>query len=48
MTFFYKIGNQEGKTGPVWKIVTSRRGKALRKMYRKVNIMDILYTHACK
>jgi hypothetical protein len=48
MTFLNEIGKQEGKTGPVWKTVISRRGKELRKMYRKVNIMEILYTHECK
>jgi hypothetical protein len=48
MTFFYKIGNQEGKKGPLSKIVTSRKGNTLRRMYRRVNVMEILYTHACK
>jgi hypothetical protein len=48
MSFCYKIGDQKGKIGPVWKIVTMEAGKAIRKMYRRVTIMEILYTQACK
>jgi hypothetical protein len=29
--FFYKNGEQEGKTGPVWEIGNSVRGKDIRK-----------------
>jgi hypothetical protein len=37
-----KNGEQEGKTGPVWGIGTSGRGKDIRKGCRRVNMVEIL------
>jgi hypothetical protein len=45
--FFYKIREQEGKTG--WKGVgTSRRREVVGKGCRRVNMVQILGTRVCK
>jgi hypothetical protein len=48
--FFYKIGEQEGRTYSVWDegVGTRRRGEDMEKGCRKVNMMQILCTHVCK
>jgi hypothetical protein len=45
--FFYKNGEQEGKTGPVWGLV-SVAGKEVGKGCRRVNMVRIPCTHVCK
>jgi hypothetical protein len=45
MPFFLKNGRQEGKTGPVWGVVTNGRGEDIRKEYKRVNMVEILRTH---
>jgi hypothetical protein len=46
--FIYKTREQEGGTGPVWGVGTSRRGKKLGKEHGWVNMGQILCTHVCK
>jgi hypothetical protein len=48
LLFFYKIGEQEGGTGPARGVSTSGREEAVEKESRRVNIVQILGTHACK
>jgi hypothetical protein len=40
--FFYKIGEQEGRTGSSW------RGEGLPPRGRRKNIEQMVYTHVCK
>jgi hypothetical protein len=42
----FKNGEQEGKTGPVWGVGTSGRGKDIKKGYRRVILVEILCTYA--
>jgi hypothetical protein len=42
---FFKNGEQEGKTGPVWMGVISGRGEDMGKGCRRVNMVEILRTH---
>jgi hypothetical protein len=46
--FFYKIVEQEGRTGPVWQVGTGERGEEVGKDCRRVNMVQILCTHLCK
>jgi hypothetical protein len=46
--FFYKLGEQEGRTGLVWRAGTSERRENVGKGCRRVNTEQILYTHVCK
>jgi hypothetical protein len=46
--FFYKIGKQEGGTGPVWGVSTSGRGEKVGKRCRRVNMVKILSIYVCK
>jgi hypothetical protein len=46
--FFYKIREQESGTGPVYRVGTSGKGKDVEKGCRRVNIVQILFTHVCK
>jgi hypothetical protein len=39
--FFYKNREQEGKTGPVWKIYTSGMREDIRKRCRRMNMVEI-------
>jgi hypothetical protein len=48
MSFFYKIREQEGKTGSVWGVGTREREEDVGKGYRRVNMVQILCTHVCK
>jgi hypothetical protein len=42
---FYKSGEQEGRTGPLWGVGTSGRREDVGKGCRRVNMMQILCTH---
>jgi hypothetical protein len=42
--FFFKNGEQEGKTGPVWRLVYWE-GEDIRKECRRMNVVEILCTH---
>jgi hypothetical protein len=33
--FFYRIRDQEGRTGPIWRVGTSGRKEDVGKVYRK-------------
>jgi hypothetical protein len=46
--FFYKIGEQEGRTGPAWGVGTSGRREEVGKGCGRVNMVQILCTHGCK
>jgi hypothetical protein len=48
--FFYKIREQEGRIGPALGggIDTSEREEVVGKGSRRVNMVKIMYTHACK
>jgi hypothetical protein len=46
--FFFKSGEQEGKTGPFWGISNSGKVEDLRKECRRENMVEILHTHVCK
>jgi hypothetical protein len=48
MSFFKKIIEQEGRTGPVWKYGASRKGEEVEKVCRRVNMMEILCNHVGK
>jgi hypothetical protein len=43
--FFFKIGEQEGKTGPVCGVDTIGKRKGIRKGCRRFNVVEISYTH---
>jgi hypothetical protein len=45
MSFVLKNREQEGKTGPVWGLITVRERKDIRKGCGKVNMVEILHTH---
>jgi hypothetical protein len=54
-SFFYKIGEQEGRICPAWGVDTSGRVEEVRKgefrkefTFLKVNIVQILCTHVWK
>jgi hypothetical protein len=44
----YKTREQEGETGSIWGVGTSRRGKDIRKASETVNMTEIFCTHVCK
>jgi hypothetical protein len=51
--FFYKIGEQEGRTGPAQGsgeelVGTSERREVVRKGSRRVNTVQKMCTHECK
>jgi hypothetical protein len=46
--FFYKNREEKGKTGPVWKMITSRSGEDVRKGEKRVNMVEIVWAHICK
>jgi hypothetical protein len=46
--FFYKIGEQEDRRGPVSGVRTSGRREDVGKRCRRVNTVQILYTHISK
>jgi hypothetical protein len=47
--FFYKIREQEGRTGPAQRNVDpNERGVVGRKGDKKVNKVQKMYTHVCK
>jgi hypothetical protein len=48
--FFYKIGEQGGKTGLVGdgEAGISRRGEVVEKVVRRVNMVQKLCAHVCK
>jgi hypothetical protein len=39
VVFFYKVGEQEGRTDPVWRVGTSGRGEDVRKGFRRMNMV---------
>jgi hypothetical protein len=45
--FFFKNGEQEGKTGPVWDWY-QWEGVDLRKVWKRLNVVEILCTHVWK
>jgi hypothetical protein len=45
--FFYKIGEQESRLGPVSGVGISDSGEEIGKRYGRVNIVQILYTCVC-
>jgi hypothetical protein len=45
---FFKNEGQEDKTGPVWGLVPVAGEKDIRKGCRRVNMVEILYTHVQK
>jgi hypothetical protein len=42
---FFKDGEQEGKTSPVWGLVPVGEGEDIKKGCRRANMVEILYTH---
>jgi hypothetical protein len=42
--FFYKVGEQEGRTGPFWGFGTSRRGRMWEKSVRGEHGANTVYT----
>jgi hypothetical protein len=48
MSFFNKNRDQEGKTGPVWGVGSSGKEEDIRKVCRRVNVVEIFSTHVCK
>jgi hypothetical protein len=48
--FLYKIGEQEGETGPVWgrRLVPVEGGCYVEKGCGRVDMVQILWTHVCK
>jgi hypothetical protein len=48
VSFFYKIREQEGGTGPSWGGWYRWRGKEVGKECARMNIVQILCTHICK
>jgi hypothetical protein len=48
--FFYKIREQEGRTGSaeVGGVGTSKRGKVMGERGRRMNFVQMLDTHVCK
>jgi hypothetical protein len=48
MSFFFKNREQEGKTGPIWRVGTNGREEDLEKGCRRVNMVEILCTHVYK
>jgi hypothetical protein len=50
--FIYKIGEQEGSTGPSGRrgrgIGSSEKGEDMGKECKRLNIVQIRYTHGCK
>jgi hypothetical protein len=46
--FFYKIGEQEGRTGTAWGGLVPVGGEEVGKGCGRVNIVQILCTHECK
>jgi hypothetical protein len=41
---FFKNGEQEGKTGPVWELVWAGRGRGnIKKGYRKPNVVKNIF-----
>jgi hypothetical protein len=45
---FFKNGEQEGKTGPVWGWLVPVGEGRVRKGYGRVNLVQIQCTHVCK
>jgi hypothetical protein len=43
---FFKNGEQEGETDPVWGLVPMGGEEDVRKGCRRGNVVKILYTHA--
>jgi hypothetical protein len=46
--FFYKMGEQEGRTDPLWGFGTSRSREDVGKEGRRVNMVQILCAHVHK
>jgi hypothetical protein len=46
--FFYKIGEQAGRTGLIWGVGINGRGQEVGTGCRRVNMVQILCTHVCK
>jgi hypothetical protein len=49
--FFYRNREQESRTGPFWRVATRGKGEDVgcgEGMCGSVNMVQILYTHACK
>jgi hypothetical protein len=46
--FIFKNRDQEDKTGPVWGVGTSAKREDRRKGHRRLNMVEILYTHVQK
>jgi hypothetical protein len=46
--FFFTKTEQEGKTGPVWRVGTSGRGGEYKERDQKVNMIEIICMHVCK
>jgi hypothetical protein len=42
---FYKKGEQESKTGPVWEVGSSGNGEEIRKGCERENMVEIFCTH---
>jgi hypothetical protein len=47
-SFFYKIREQQGVTGPAWRGCYQWEGDNVGKWWRMVNMVQILSTHVCK
>jgi hypothetical protein len=45
---FFKIREQEGRTGPAWGIGTSGQGEEVGKGFGRVNMVQTLCTRVCK
>jgi hypothetical protein len=45
---FYKIKEQEDRTGPPWGVSTSETGEDVGKKCRRVIMVQILCIHVCK
>jgi hypothetical protein len=46
--FSHKIREEEDRTGPVWGVGTSGKGKDLGKEWKRLNMVQTLYTHVRK
>jgi hypothetical protein len=47
---FFRNREQEGKTGPIWRLGSSGMEEGIRKGCRRVNVdvVEILCSHVCK
>jgi hypothetical protein len=45
---FYKFGEQEGRTDPIWEFGNCGRREEVGKEHGRVNMVQILCMHVCK